>query len=150
MFRVITTILSLVAASSLGCSTEEPTLIPGRNPTIPVHGTITLDGTPIEGATVMFFSEKLMITSYGKTDASGQYHLTTYEPGDGAPVGRYQVSVKKVKQTIVEPSDHPSLPPTTKTSQLLPEQYSDYESSQLRAVVAKGGTNAFLFNLSPQ
>lgn len=149
MFRVITTLLSIVAAASLGCRSEEPVLIPGRSPTIPVHGKITFEGTPIEGATVMFFSEKLMITSYGKTNASGQYHLTTYEPGDGAPAGRYQVSVKKIEQTIVEPSDHPTLPPKTKTSQLLPTQYSDYESSDLRAVVAEGGTNAFLFNLSP-
>jgi len=97
----------------------------------------------------MFFSKKLAVTSYGKTDATGQYELTTYEPGDGAPAGHYQVSVKKTKQTIIEPSDHPAEPPKTKTAELLPPQYSDYESSQLNAVVAEGGTNAFLFDLSP-
>lgn len=149
MFRIPSMFLLILAAASLGCGSGEPTLIPGRNPTVPVRGQITLDGTPIEGATVMFFSEKLMITSYGKTDQSGQYELTTYEPGDGAPAGRYQVSVKKSSQTIVEPSDHPALPPKAKTAQLLPPQYSDYKSSQLRAVVAEGGNNAFQFNLSP-
>lgn len=149
MFRVLSTILSILAATSLGCSSGEPNLIPGRSPTIPVEGKITLAGTPIEGATVMFFSEKMRITSYGKTDATGQYQLTTYEPGDGAPAGWYQVSVKKSAQTIVEPSDHPALPPKSQTSQLLPPQYSKFDSSQLKAVVAEGGNNAFQFNLEP-
>ncbi|WDI43298.1 carboxypeptidase-like regulatory domain-containing protein [Bremerella sp. P1] len=149
MFRIHATILLILAAASLGCGSGEPTLIPGRSPTIPVQGKITLEGTPIEGATVMFFSEKLKITSYGKTDATGQYELTTYEPGDGAPIGRYQVSVKKTEQKIIKESDHPALPPKSQTSELLPPQYSDYESSELKAVVSEGGTNSFLFNLMP-
>ncbi len=149
MIRIHFTLLLMLAATSLGCSSGETALLPGRSPTIPVHGKITLNGAPIEGATVMFFSEKLAITSYGKTDATGNYQLTTYEPGDGAPVGHYQVSVKKSQQTIVEPSDHPAIPPKSQTSQLLPPQYSDYDSSQLKAVVAEGGNNAFQFNLSP-
>lgn len=149
MFRFQPAILLLLATVSLGCSSGEPSLIPGRNPTIPVHGKITLDGSPIEGATVMFFSEKLMITSYGKTDETGTYKLTTYEPGDGAPAGHYQVSVKKSEQTIVETSDHPAIPPKAKTSELLPPQYSEFESSKLKAVVAEGGHNAFQFNLLP-
>ncbi|PQO39262.1 hypothetical protein C5Y96_05235 [Blastopirellula marina] len=148
MSRIPSMFLLIVAAAFLGCSSGQPTLIPGRNPTIPVRGQITLDGTPIEGATVMFFCEKLMITSYGKTDKAGQYELTTYEPGDGAPAGRYQVSVKKIEQTIVQPSDHPAIPPKSKTVQHLPPQYSDYKSSELKAVVAEGGNNAFQFNLS--
>ncbi|MBA2116545.1 carboxypeptidase-like regulatory domain-containing protein [Bremerella alba] len=149
MMRILSISLLILAAASLGCNSGEPTLVPGRSRTIPVQGKITLDGTPIEGATVMFFSEKLMITSYGKTNATGEYALTTYEPGDGAPAGRYQVSVKKSEQKIVEPSNHPTLPPKAQTSQLLPSQYSDFGSSQLQAVVAEDGMNAFQFNLTP-
>ncbi|QDU74161.1 hypothetical protein Pan97_11660 [Bremerella volcania] len=149
MFRIQSALLLILTAATLGCGSGKPNLIPGRSPTIPVQGKITLEGAPIEGATVMFFCEKLKITSYGKTDATGQYQLTTYEPGDGAPAGHYQVSVKKVEQTIIQPSDHPAIPPKSKTSQLLPPQYSDFKSSDLKAVVAEGGTNAFQFNLSP-
>ncbi|MEW4564310.1 carboxypeptidase-like regulatory domain-containing protein [Bremerella sp. JC770] len=149
MFRLRTTTLLILAVATLGCNSGETPLIPGRSRTVPVQGTITLDGAPIEGATVMFFCKKLMVTSYGKTDSAGQYQLTTYEPGDGAPVGHYLVSVKKTKQTIVQPSDHPAEPPKTQTAELLPPQYSDYESSQLKAVVAEGNANAFQFDLSP-
>jgi len=149
MVRVLSIVLLILAAVAVGCRSEETALLPGRSPTLPVRGKITLDGAPIEGATVLFFSEKLTITSYGKTDANGAYELTTYEPGDGAPAGRYQVAVKKTEQKIVEKSDHPALPPKSKTSQLLPPQYADYQSSELKAVVAEGANNAFQFNLSP-
>ncbi len=133
---------------SLGCYSGSPSTIPGRSPTIPVQGVITLDNEPVADATVMFFCKKLRITSYGKTNENGEFSLTTYDPEDGAPEGRYVVTVKKSEQTITKPSEHPTLPPQSETVQLLPAEYGDLESTSLRATVITGGNNSFPFNLT--
>lgn len=149
MNRIFIATTLLAASLLVGCRVDQTGLLPGRNATHPVTGVITQAGLPVEGATVMFFSEKLKITAYGKTDATGHYSLTTYEPDDGAPEGHYQVSIKKSEHKIVRDSEDPAIPPQTSTTSLLPDQYGDYQTSQLRAVVAAGRSNVFSYNLMP-
>ena len=58
---------ALLAVTLAGCPTggrEVPDLVP-------VSGTVTLDGEPLAGASLMFGG-----VAYGDTDASGRYELT--------------------------------------------------------------------------
>jgi hypothetical protein len=71
----------------------------GGNKFYPVEGTVTVDGNPIEGATVVFTSGD-GTSSSGLTSASGKFKLLT-NGKEGAPGGTYKVSVAKtVSQTV--------------------------------------------------
>ncbi|PQO27737.1 carboxypeptidase-like regulatory domain-containing protein [Blastopirellula marina] len=129
-----------------GCSDSSPK-VPGRSLTVKASGTVTMNGKPVDGATVMFNSEQLNLTAYGKTDTNGYFELTTYESEDGAPVGHYRVVIKKVEQAVTGESQNPALPPMTESSLCLPAKYSQWETSGLKAVVVEGADNAFSFDL---
>lgn len=135
-------------ACVLGCNSDASQKVPGRSVTVKASGNVTLNGKPVEGAIVMFNSEQLNLTAYGKSDSSGHFQLTTYESGDGAPVGHYRVVIKKVEHAVTGESDHPALPPMTELSLGLPEKYAQWETSGLNAVVVEGGENSYSFDLS--
>lgn len=116
----------------------------GRPETVKVTGTVTLDGTPVEGATVAFFHPDAGQPARGVTDASGTFTLTTFEAGDGAILGQHKVAVSKIDESAQAPSgdsefDTPSsnedLSETAKF--LLPAIYSSPSTSGLTVEVTK-------------
>jgi len=59
-----------------------------------VTGTVTLDGTPVEGATVTFIPvDGKARSASGSTSADGTFELTTFKDKDGALPGDYKVTV---------------------------------------------------------
>ncbi|HEV3235650.1 MAG TPA: carboxypeptidase-like regulatory domain-containing protein [Gemmataceae bacterium] len=63
-----------------------------------VKGVVTLDGQPVEGASVQF----VLIggeprPAIGTTDKNGAFTLTTLKPDDGAAPGEYKVLVVKTE-----------------------------------------------------
>jgi hypothetical protein len=68
----------------------------GQYKTVPVEGIVTLDGKPVEGATVSFCPAEGRPAS-GLTDADGVFQLTTFKEDDGALPGDYRVVVKKTE-----------------------------------------------------
>ena len=73
----------LIAVTFLGCGGGE-----GRPTTARVSGTVTLQGKPLEGATVHFIGEKF--AGSGKTNAQGHYELV-----QGAVPGKNKVYITK-------------------------------------------------------
>lgn len=68
---------------------------------VPVSGTVTLDGKPLEGATVTFqpiSDEREAPTSFGKTDEQGHFTLTTAGDETGAIVGKHLVKITKSEE----------------------------------------------------
>ena len=66
---------------------------------VPVEGTVTLQGKPLEGATVMFTSMRGSGPGpfVAKTDESGRFALGPRDrPGAGAEVGEYSVIIATV------------------------------------------------------
>ena len=84
--------LSLVVVVLTGCGS-------GGLELAPVEGVVTLDGTPLEGATVLFHPAEGGKPATGTTDAEGKFTLTTRNFGEGAQVGMNNVSVCKEKKT---------------------------------------------------
>lgn len=84
-----------LAAVFCGCSDSAPS----RLKTIAVKGKLSRSGTPLGGAQVMLHpaassSEQLAsLRPNAITAPDGTFVLTTYEQGDGAPEGSYQVTV---------------------------------------------------------
>ncbi|GAB6166712.1 hypothetical protein JCM19992_27120 [Thermostilla marina] len=94
--KIVGIAITLNVAFWLGCGGSGD-----RPKTYPVEGTVTLNGKPVAGATVVFApvvgggSESTPQAAQGKTDANGRYVLSTFETGDGAMPGEYTVIVTK-------------------------------------------------------
>jgi hypothetical protein len=92
MSRLSVLLLVLIAAFFPSCSSEEP---PYRKPTFPVIGKVTIDGAvPSSAVQVHFYPAGAVDTehptfSQTETKEDGSFEISTYESGDGVPVGDY-------------------------------------------------------------
>lgn len=118
LFRVA--MLAAVLAVVSGCGPKHPE-------TIPVNGSVALDGKPVEGAAVVFTPEEGRMAT-GTTDASGRFQLSTFQLGDGALPGTHRVTVAK---TSVDPAD------PEKVVFLVPKKYGNPATSGLSCDVQK-------------
>jgi hypothetical protein len=131
-------------------------------PTSEATGTVSLDGQPVEGATVSFFPKDGQKPANGETDSSGQFVLTTFNVNDGAMVGTFNVSVARYPKNDVvgTPGGTPYNPDMESDPILsnkpggsvddndLPKKFADPETSGLTATAADSGSNVFNFELS--
>jgi hypothetical protein len=117
---------------------------------VPVHGVVALDDRPLAGATVTFVPESPGAReAHAFSTADGSFHMTTYNPRDGAVPGEYKVVV-----TYVEPI--PDLPAGATQEQaqqaltkwartrkhpplVVPETYGNAETTELRQKVPPEG-----------
>jgi serine/threonine-protein phosphatase CPPED1 len=107
-------------------------------PTVPVSGTVTLDGKPLAGAVVVFDMADppqgvRRVSADGVTDAAGKFRLATYGPGhDGAPAGEYGVGVRKSAGGLADEENE-------KAKSSIPEHYARSRTSGLKATVTAAG-----------
>jgi hypothetical protein len=121
--------LTLVSACS------GPKLPEGAKPTFPVKGQVLVNDKPVRGIIVTFHpvGEEKPVASFGKTDDAGFFTLSTYKADDGAPAGKYAVTMllQKGEEGI----------------SLLPTAYASPATSRLSAVVKEGPTELPPFRL---
>jgi len=135
---VLLTIVGLAALPlMIGCGGGGPE-------TVPVTGTVTYQGKPVEGAEVAFYPKSGRAAT-GKTDAEGRFELMTASPGDGAVVGEYTVVVTK-SEMVADPTNPNS--PYKIPKPLLPARYAAPATSGLTATVEAGAKNDFPFALA--
>ena len=114
--------------------------------TVEVSGTVTMQGDPVDGATIVFSrtnaGEASQLASQAETDADGNFSLGTYLGGDnfksGIEPGDYQVSISKL-EVVQDMRKRPK--------NLLPKKYSEPSTSGLTATVKVDGENNFVFDL---
>lgn len=103
-----------------------------------VEGLVTLDGVPVEGATVTFRpQEKGGMMAAGITDAKGLYRLNPLQGkrGAGAMVGEFDVTIIKAR----DPGEGGRLEDLTgKVEYLTPPAYADLAKSGLKATIKPG------------
>lgn len=147
-----------ILATVVGCSGG------GALDTAVVTGVVTLDGEPVEGATVMFrpVTEGQGAPATGTTDASGKYTLTTVAVGEaagaagaGALPGEYYVGVSKTvsaaqaqqealmkayesgdSQAVAKLQSQTEKAP--EVEHVVPKKYNNPEASGITATVADG------------
>ncbi len=136
--------------------------------TVPVSGKVTLDGVPVEGASVMFRPEGPGRPGTAMTDANGMYSLSSYgEPNDGAVPGVYTVAVIKIggpgasalAGSLPPPSDPNALstisatPGTNsaevpETEYFVPKKYTDPSTSGLKLTIPEDGSDSINLELT--
>jgi len=149
-------VVLLASVLGLGCGGQQGA---DRPSACPVTGTVTHNGQPVEGATVAFQAASGSRGAVGVTDAAGKYTLTTYESGDGAVPGAYQVTIFKYKVEAGAAAVDESSPDYDAVAlaegeeqaagpeNLLPAKYADPTTSDVTATVSEGGDNTFDFPL---
>ncbi len=105
---------------------------------VPVRGTVTLDGKPLEGARVTFFPQPGGRPSYGQTDPSGHYELVYIDNLRGAIPGTHKITIS----TFVEPNSDSSDPLEQQGQpETVPSNYNS--QSTLTTDIEKGGEQSF-------
>ncbi len=141
----------LLVLASVGC---------GGGPVKPAHlpdlvscsVKVTHNGTPVEGAKVLFAPETGNFAAAGTTDKSGAAVLYTDGAYAGVVAGSYKVSVTKLEVLDVDFGPTPSDPveyaawekklrDQPKPKHLIPEKYSSFGSSGLSATVSAGSSS---------
>lgn len=131
-----------------GCGSDTPQLVP-------VSGSVTLDGQPLAGATVIFHPQVAaggdtstqVIESRAITADDGTFKLINIHDGSkGAMTGHHKVTVTKLVMkdgTVIPPdTDLAILGPNVK--EVVPQLYTDTTKTTLTAEIADGGSEIFL------
>lgn len=124
----------------------------GHEGLAPVNGTVRYKGEPLTSGEVRFVPEGTGARgALGPIDAQGHYELSTFDPGDGAYVGSYRVTVVavgpdkpipakrkgKMMQEEMQGSGDP----------LVPKRYFSPTTTDLKAEVVSGKTNVIDLDL---
>ena len=133
---------------SAGCSggPSKPDDMPALTPcTI----TVTHNGSPVEGASVLLSPKSGKFSAAGTTDASGKAVMKTNGMYDGVAAGEFLVTVTKLEDTGYvappEPEDpkewekwEEQLKNQPQPKNLLPEKYASFGTSELTLTVSEG------------
>jgi hypothetical protein len=93
--RLVGTAFSLIVFGAAGCAEKRPEVFP-------IKGQLFVSGKPAVGAVVFFHPVTQAVDSQnpaterrptGKVEEDGSFELSTFGVKDGAPPGRYRVSV---------------------------------------------------------
>jgi hypothetical protein len=141
----------LAMALAAGCGGAQSS----RLPTAQVTGHVTYRGQPLSHGLVRFIPMQAgegIRVAYGIVDERGRYRLSTYGQDDGAPLGKYRVTIESRKESSPEASvakrmTPQGLVPAQQMRSLIPERYLQADKSGLTATVEAGG-NTFNFDLA--
>lgn len=115
-----------------------------RGPVAPVEGTVTYRGKPLAAGTIVFEVPKARPAN-GKIVDGKITEVTTYDPGDGVPVGSARVAVfAQADRAGATKSSSPGQPVTMGANymdsgkSLIPAKYNNPATSGLSAEIGKG------------
>lgn len=140
-FKLCSPALVLVIVAGCGGS--------GTVPTIPVTGTVTHNGQPLDGVSVGFLPASGRPAS-AITDAQGKFTLSTFANGDGAVAGPHKVVIS---ESASEPEPMPGTPEAENwkpRKSRVAAKYTNAEKTPLTANVEDGGKNDFTFDLKDE
>lgn len=98
-------VISAFIATLIGCSGSQQVAV------YPVKGRALYNGKPATGAQVFFhpagssLPKGVEMVPNGIVGPDGEFAVTTFLPGDGAPVGEYIVGIRWAKQAVSEDQD---------------------------------------------
>jgi hypothetical protein len=128
--------LAVATLTPLACGRSGPEMAS-------VSGTVTYQGKPVPLGTITFVPVAPDgRNATGVIGSDGSYTLQTEEPGDGAQLGEYRVTVYAHDEPILDYIPKKPIQPKA----LVPPQYENPDTSGLTATV-NSGSNTFDFDL---
>lgn len=129
-------------AIAFGCGEQEDVSPPV--PVFAVHGKVTVDGQPATGAMVYFHPLELSEwpRPHAMVETDGSFRLSTFREADGAPQGKYSVTLSwKVdaehKPLVGEDRDD--------GAEMIPEEYLKVTTTPLNVEVVAGDNSIEAF-----
>lgn len=131
----------------------------GKPKLVPVSGTVTRKGAPVEKAQVAFINPDASRNAIGETDSQGKFRLGTFGNADGAILGDHVVIVTKAAAVAAASPAGPPKPEdlakmasagqmtAVKSDQSIPAKYGDPKTTSLKATVKGDGQDDFTFDL---
>ena len=101
-----------------------------QEPTVPVSGTLAVEGKPVAKGTIHFHPQKGPPASGIVED--GKFTLTTYENGDCAVVGKHRIAVEVVEEIPTKDGD-------VTTKSLIPKKYVSPDTSGIELEIPAQG-----------
>ncbi len=116
-----------------------------------VSGRVSLKGQPLSGGNITFHpvDKSKGTIATGEIGGDGSYTIQTVEPGDGARLGDYNVSIisrKPGPDLMANPQAARDSASASKPESLIPVKYEDPSTSGLTASIKKG-QNTIPFDL---
>jgi hypothetical protein len=113
----------------------------------PVHGSVLVDGKPVENAMVIFCpvggSEEVQKQRpFGFTGPDGKFELTTLSRADGSPAGEYKILIQWPEVKGTGPGGKPIL-----GDDRLHGRYMNLEKTELKASIKDGPADLPPFEL---
>ena len=119
-----------LAVFASGCSKE-----PVRLETFPASGTVAFGGKPTPGALVVLHPQqdlgKDVPRPTGYVDKDGRFVLTTFKSGDGAPAGKYKLTIEWNKLVVKGKDAEPG-------PNVLPAKYAAPATTDVEVEIASG------------
>lgn len=133
-------LLGLMSLLFVGCESG-----PKLPPTVPAEGIVTLDGTPVADATVVFIADKGNYNATGVTNKDGKFAMKAFDSKSGAVVGSYKVELNK---TVVETKGAGGGGESEVNLKFgLPKKYGTFTTSKLTIDLPEGGKKDITFDL---
>ncbi len=136
-------VLILIALSLCGCYGRTDKWVEGRPPLVDASGVATINGEPLDDAVVTFRPIDGNYAAFARTQSDGSFQLTTFDDGDGAVAGEYNVTVSKmVVELEPNPANPQVLPPIYHSEHsMIPANYNNVDKSGLTASISEDGSN---------
>ena len=119
-----------------------------------VTGVVTMNGSPLAGATVTFLPDGTGNTAVGTTDASGKYTLQTMlgAADAGTTPGDYVVTISKKENRPTGQQEWSEsageMVDIMSAHEQVPAKFTNKSSTPLKATVVAGQANSFDFDVS--
>ena len=146
---VVSSAAALLGLFSGGCGDPLPRAHIEK--VVPVSGTLTFQGKPLEFFQVTFLPTDGRRAAIGVTDAAGKFTMGTNKADDGAPPGTSKVAIVWVGPPAAEAAgqeeiiDDPSKLP--KPAVQIPAKYGNPETSGLTQEIPAGGVSDLKIDL---
>jgi hypothetical protein len=117
-----------------------------RLPTVPVTGSVRVDGKPAAGVQVVLHPVEAAdprlakLRPTGRTEADGSYRIGTYEMADGAPAAEYRITAEWFTggpATTTSEAADPEANAAATQSDRLGGRFANPETSPLKASVGR-------------
>lgn len=138
------TLAHLALLLGLSCSGCGPGVDLER--TVPVSGTLTYQGKPLEGYKIVFHPVEDRQGATAESRAGGAFTLGTNEPGDGAAPGKHRVSINFIAEKMEgEPGKEVFTKITPKFK--IPAKYQAPETSGVEFEIPESGNASLSIDL---